>query len=381
MRLRKTGDKSGAKPEKAAPETAPETGTAAFTATALDRMRRKKKRRRLLRKLAVRLAILGVLVFLGVLTWNKLRADYRVEYNAATATVGSITNALSYSGNLQLIDSKTYTAAADGKVREVYVERNQKVTAGTKLMRVGATVYTADFDGTVDAVSVAAGDEVGAGDTLLKLVDYDHMRVNIRISAANIHEVEEGTDCRVTVSWAGAAVNAKIGVIDFSTYSGNNTVYYSSTVDVDLTGVEGVKPGMIATVTVTKEEAADAVILKADAISTAPDNTAFVYKQQADGSMAASPVTLGVSNGSYTEIREGVAAGETVYVIAAKDESQSGWASVLSSMFGSQQVNRPVTPGSWNRNSGGWGGGNSGGSGGGNSGGGTQTRNRTPSGN
>ena len=82
------------------------------------------------------------------------------------------------------------------------------------------------------------------GTALLKLVDYQHMRASIRISASNIGEVQEGTECRVTVSTAGVTVGAEIGEIDFSTYSGNNTVYYTATGDVDLSGTEGVYPGM-----------------------------------------------------------------------------------------------------------------------------------------
>ena len=74
--------------------------------------------------------------------------------------------------------------------------------------------------------------------------------------------------------------------------------------------------------------------------------------------MAVSPVTLGVSNGSYVEIREGVAEGETVYAVAKQDESAAGWAAFMQSTFGSQQVNQPA--GGWNnpgsRNSNGSGG-------------------------
>ncbi len=366
--------------EQKAPETEalPEgSATAEFSAAELARMRRRKKIRKTIRKIIVWLLILGILGFAAYLWVQKTRAEYRTEYDPYTATVGSISNALSYSGALQLKNSKTYSALSECKVRQLYVQRGDTVKEGDKLIRLSdGTTWTADFDGTIQTVSVAVGDEVSANTNLIKLVDFDHMRVNVRISAANIREVQEGTDCRVTVSTAGISVQSQIGEIDFSTYSGNNTVYYTATVDVDLTGQTGVYPGMQATVTVTQEEATDVVILKTDAISTTSDNTAFVYKQQEDGTMAASTVTLGVSNGSYVEIKEGVENGETVYVVVEKDEAATGWAAILQSTFGSQQVNTPTMPGGFGGGSGGWGGG-SGGFGGGEGGTRTPGRNNT----
>ena len=351
-------------PGEVTPEIA-ESATAEYSAVELARTRLRRKRRKRIRKAVIWVLVLGVLGFGGYLWVQKTRAEYRTVYDPYTAQVGSISNALSYTGALQLRDSRTYTAPAGAKVREIYVQRGDTVKEGDKLLRLSdGTAFTADFDGTVQSLEVAKGDEVAAGANLLKLVDFDHMRVNIRISAANIGEVQEGTDCRVTVSLAGVTVRSKIGEIDFSTYSGNNTVYYTAAVDVDLTGESGVYPGMQATVTVTKEEAADVVVLRVEAIGTAPDNTAFVFKQQEDGTMAVSPVTLGVSNGSYVEIREGVAEGETVYAVAKQDESAAGWAAFMQSTFGTQQINRPAggwnNPGSGTRNGSGGSGGNGG---------------------
>ena len=83
----------------------------------------------------------------------------------------------------------------------------------------------------------------------------------------------------------------------------------------------------------------DVVILKMDVISTALDNSAFVYVQQEDGTMAQQPITVGVSNGNYVEIKEGLADGDTVYVVAKKEESETG---LFAGLFGTTQVNAPA---------------------------------------
>ena len=86
--------------------------------------------------------------------------------------------------------------------------------------------------------------------------------------------------------------------------------------------------------TVTLDEATDVTMLKNEALSTARDNTAFVYKENANGEMEQVEVTVGVSNGNYVEIKSGVTSGETVYKIAEKEEQASGLAGLFSGLFG-----------------------------------------------
>ena len=65
-------------------------------------------------------------------------------------------------------------------------------------------------------------------------------------------------------------------------------------------------------------------------------------------------MTVGVSNGNYIEIKDGVTSGETVYKIAEKEEEATGLAALFSGLFTNRQVNRPGS----NRNGSGFGSGN-----------------------
>ena len=128
---------------------------------------------------------------------------------------------------------------------------------------------------------------------------------------------------------------------------------------VDASDVANVYPGMQVTVTVPKEEANNVVVLKMDAISTMPDNSAFVYKQDESGAMTEVPVTVGVSNGNYVEIKSGLKDGDTVYAVAEKAQTATGLNALFSGMMSTQQVNRPGNSNrnnntrNWNNNSGG----------------------------
>lgn len=314
----------------------------------------RKKRRKAIRRLIILVLVLGILGLGGYIAVRKLQADYRVTYDPYTASVGSISNSLSFSGSMQLINNTTYTASSDSKVREVYVTAGQKVNEGDKLVRLSdGTTLTADFTGTVNKVEAEKGDEVRGGDSLVQVVDFDRMKVSFRVGESNIRDVAAGQKVRVTVASVSETFDAEIGNIDYASYSGNNVAYYTATVEVDTSGVDYIYPGMQATVTIPQEEATNVVILKMDAISTAADNTAFVYKQAEDGTMTETPVTVGVSNGNYVEIKAGVSEGETVYVIKVEEETTVG--GILAGLFGSQQVNQPARQGNWN--GGGFGGG------------------------
>ena len=341
--------------------TAAENETIKAAADKPEIKKKKKGRKKKILKRIIWTVIL--LLVLGVALWSvysKLQAEYRITYDSYTATTGSISNSLSFTGSMQLINSASYTASSDAKVREIYVSEGDKVTKGTRLMRLssGETIE-AEFDGTVSAVNVEKGDEVKAGDSLLTVADFDHMKVSVRVGESNIGQVYAGQSCRVTVSSAGATFDSVIDKIDYVAYTGNNVAYYTSTVNVDTSGTENIWPGMQATVTVPLEEAKDVTVLKMDALSTARNNTAFVYKENEAGEMEQVTVSVGVSNGNYVEIKDGVTAGETVYKIAEKEEEATGLAALFSGMFSNTRVNRNNTRnrnnqgGSWNSEFGG----------------------------
>lgn len=308
-----------------------------------DNGKRRKRKKRIRRwiTLAVVLVLVGGIGFLIV---RKLQRDYTVTYDAYTTTVGTISNSLSYSGSMQLINNTTYSAEENVKVREVYVAAGDKVSEGDRLMRLSnGTTLKAEFAGTVNKVDVQKGDEVQKDASLVQISDFDHMRVSFRVGESDISQVQVGQSVRVTVASAGAVFQSTVQSIDYASYSGNNVAYYTAVTDVDTSAVQDIYPGMQATVTIPKEEVRDVVILKMDAVSTARDNTAFVYLQAEDGTMTEQPVTVGVSNGNYVEIREGLGEGETVYVVAKQEQE----ASLFAGLFGTQRVNQPM--GNFNR--------------------------------
>lgn len=321
-----------------------------------------RKKRHFLRKLLVALLIVVLLAAAALYAISSLKAAYTVTYKGYTASTGSISNALSFSGSLQLVNSETFAAGADTTVRAIDVSAGDEVKAGDRLLRLAnGEVVKAGIDGRVNVISVEEGDSVLAGDSLIQIADFNHMKVNLRVDEYDIGQVAVGQACRVTATATERQFDSTIAAIDYISASTGNVAYYTATAYVDVDA--GVYPGMQVTVTIPQEEAENVVVLSMDALSFDETNSAFVYEADADGTMIPVPVEVGVSNGSYVEIRSGLKAGDQVYAEVKTEAEASGLAELMSGMFGGQQVmpgsgmNRPSGgSGTWNRENGGFGG-------------------------
>lgn len=318
----------------------------------------KPRKRKVVRRVILIVLLLALAGGIGWFAYNSLKREYTTTYDTYTATTGSISNALSFSGNLSLINSASYTAASSSTVKAIYAPAGTDVKEDDKLLRLanGETV-TAGFDGRVNVLDFAEGDAVSAGDTLVQIADFTHLRVTFRVDEYDISDVAVGQACTVTVTALEKSYDSTIAAIDYISASTGNVAYYSATAYVDVEG--GALPGMQVTVTIPQEEAKDVVILKVDALSFDNTNQAFVYMKNDAGELEQVNVTTGVSNGNYIEITSGLSDGDEVYVEAKAEETSSG--GLLSGLFGGQQFNQPQGgpgggPGSgnWNGDRGNW---------------------------
>ena len=309
------------------------------------------RRKKLIRRIIVFLLVLLLLAGIGWFAYSSLKAEYTVTYDAYTATTGSISNALSFSGNLSLVDSETYTASSSGTVRTIYAAAGTEVREGDRLLRLnnGETI-TAGFAGRVNKLNVAEGDEVSAGAELVQIADFTHMQVSFRVDEYDIGDVSVGQACTVTVTALEKKFETTVDAIDYISSSSGNVAYYTATACVDVNDA-GVLPGMQVTVSITQEEAQDVVILKVDAISFDATNQAFVWMKNEAGELEQKTITTGVSNGNYIEVTEGLSDGDEVYVEAETEETSAA-AGLLGGLFGGQQFNQPQGgPGGFERGS------------------------------
>lgn len=296
---------------------------------------KKKRRRKRIRKLIIWLILIALAVgavYLFVLP--KLNAAATVTYDSYTTTRGSISNSMSFSGSIDVVNDETLSAESAGTVRKIYVEEGEEVVAEQKLMRLSTgQIVKASFDGEVNEISVEEGDEVSANDSLIEIVDFTNLEVSLRVDEYSMSSVYVGQACEVTVTALDQTFDSEISHINRIPSGGSSTSYY--TVTAQFSGSEDVLPGMQVTIVIPEEEADDVVILDSDALSFGQSNNAYVLVQNDDGDMEQVFVEIGVDNDNYVEITSGLDEGETVYKEVQSTQESSGISSLFSSLTSS----------------------------------------------
>ena len=295
----------------------------------------KKKKRKWLRRLIwlIVLALLGCGVyFIGL---PMLRASVTVTYDTYTATTGSISNSLSFSGSFALKDSETLFPESETTVRTIYVAAGDDVAEGDRIMRLsnGETIR-AGMDGRINTLDVAEGDSVSSNTQLAQIVDFNTLSVSIRVDEYDISDVYVGQACTITSTSQEVSFESTISSINYVSSSSGNVAYYTATADVEVS--DGVYPGMQATVTIPQESVENVVILRMDALSFDSTNQAYVWMMDENEELYQVEVEVGVDNGNYVEIKSGLSDGDTVYVEAEETTSAGGLASLLSGLGGNQ---------------------------------------------
>lgn len=247
-----------------------------------------------------------------------------------------------------------------GTVSQVHVKENTAVYNGTTLFSLKNTSFTANYDtllrqrgeleesllelltiyrdgailapmdGVVSAVDYTEEDDstllyssVTTEETEIKLLTlYPNvsMSVTIGIDEADILNLEIGQEASLTVSSVSEETfHGTVTKINKDADVSTGVTQYSAEVLLDR--VEGMLPGMTASVDVTIEGVENAMIIPVDALHQTQANY-FVYTgydpetQQYHGM---TEVTIGMQNSEYVEILSGLQIGDTVYYTKQND--------------------------------------------------------------
>lgn len=304
-------------------------------------MKKKKGKRKVLRVLIILLIL--VLIAGGFYYYRFMRPQAARDiskYAQYTAQKGTISNSLSFSGNLQLIDNETFYPSGSTKVRKIMAEEGKKVKKGTKLMRLanGQTIE-AGFDGTINKIYVSENEEVAETDALIQVADFNHMKVSVRVDEYDIGKTYVGQPCVITTTASEDQLESAISSIDFISAATSGTVaYYNAEAFVNIEDGAAIYPGMQVTMTIPLQSVKDVIILKESALSFDNMNQAYVLMMNEEHQLQPTAVEVGMSNGNYVEIKSGLNEGDTVYV--KSEQSSAGLNMMMMGGMRGQRSNR-----------------------------------------
>ncbi len=181
----------------------------------------------------------------------------------------------------------------------------------------------AEFDGIVTEVSTTQGASVAEGAQLFTVESDREVKVTVELSKYDLEKVKEGQEAEVTV--AGTAYRGTVEKISrMAENNGQNKPVVKADIRIEnpdgglFLGVEG-------KASIHTAKAAGAVLVPYEAVNT-DRNGDFCYVVK-DGRIVRQDVVTGISNDTDVEIKEGIAAGDTV-VTAADTELTEGMQAV-----------------------------------------------------
>lgn len=261
----------------------------------------------------VKWLVLLVLVGLAAGLWLRLsRQTQAVAYTEVPVGQGDLVTYYNFDGVVRAKRSQTLSAQAPDTVKTVYVAQNQRVKKGDRLYRTdsGLTVK-ADIDGELTGLFVHEGDVINAGEKTAEIIDLDDLEVQLSVDEYDVAAVVPGKAVEITVLALDRSFSGTMTSLDKNGTAAGDLSYYMASADI--ADAQDVYPGMQVSAKVLRSQALGATTLKTDAIQFDEYNTPYVLVRGADGKEAVRvDVSVGVGDGVYSEITQGLRPGDTV---------------------------------------------------------------------
>jgi HlyD family secretion protein len=211
-----------------------------------------------------------------------------------------------------------YSAATKQAALNVEIAQSDYDDAVDKLNKFNSAIadnsIVAAYSGIVESVSLSEGDALGTGTEILTVNDYDDVTIDVDVASDDMDSVAEGDSVKIAIdAYPDQDFTGKVESIGDSTYnSSTGETTYAVTVLLD-NADSTFYNGMSATVTFVTKETKTVLYIPNRAIMR-ENGTSYVYVKDEDGKQKKVEVTTGFSDGTDTEVKEGLSEGETVLI-------------------------------------------------------------------
>ena len=260
--------------------------------------------------------------------YQQAQASYEIAVKSASETLQD------YADSLEKTQATSNTTTATVELEALYDQlEDYKITA--------------PIDGVITVLNINVGDSASTSDTAAEVTNYDKMKVQIKIDEDNISALDNGTEVTVSVDALNKTYKGTIENMSKKATVSNNVSYF--TADVTFDADDDIRSGLSAEVKYLLNGVENVVSVSMSALNYNTDNTAYVLVGGNASNAQQRNVTLGISNGTYVEVKDGLAEGETVLV----KQSKTSEALISMGMGGGQRPQGQAPDGNGDGNGGG----------------------------
>jgi len=203
--------------------------------------------------------------------------------------------------------------------KEIEVAQARVISAQANLegaqAALEAATMVAPFDGVIVLVGVEKGDLVSSNAIVVTLADLTNLRVLAIVDETDISNVEIGQEVEATFdAFPGLSFLGQVLEVPLQGTLSQNVLTYE--VPVSLEGAEGValKTGMTANLNIVVGRRENALLVPAMAVQQSEEGPVVMVQDTPQGTAVATPVQVGLSDGTYVEIVSGLIEGDRVVV-------------------------------------------------------------------
>jgi len=203
-------------------------------------------------------------------------------------------------------------AALQVELRQLEVASAQ-TSLDKAIERLEAATMTAPYDGIVVAVNIESGQDINANQTVIEIVDPSIVDVSAILDEIDLSLVKKGQQATVSLdALPDITLTAEVYSISTAARTQSGVVTYPMVIRLTVPSDVELREGMSATASIIVEEASNVLLVPNQAISGSFANP--VVNVMVNDETQQRAVTLGISDGLWTEVLSGLDATDIVVV-------------------------------------------------------------------
>lgn len=233
-------------------------------------------------------------------------------FDSYVSAQNSYLNALdTYSATLNASDQQLQTLAIQLQQARAQADDTVNRLKLADLQRqIDDCTVTAPMDGIITKKVQDRGDVTISGSVMATVTNFDEMQVEIAINEYDILGVEVGKEVEIEVDALDMLYTGTISKIDKVATVSNGVSYFNSVIEFEAD--ENTRSGMSVEVRLTTNDLKQVLTVLERSIQTRDDGTTYVLVKEDEKTTREADVTVGITNGTYTQIVDGLEEGDVV---------------------------------------------------------------------
>lgn len=253
----------------------------------------------------------AIAVVITVLVALYIMNPVETAHKTVKAERGNITTYYAFSGNVSAKNRQLILSEQMMQIAEIPVSKGDKVKTGDVLIKTTAgEELKAEIDGEITKIHVEENEQIMPGTQLIEIVDYDHLEIVFKADEYDVDALEPGKEAVAEIAAIGKEITGKINDISREGQIVNGVTFFTAAMGIDSN--DKVRIGMSAEVRLLSKKAENVVKLPMDVIVFDDKNLPYVLKIGDSNSVVEEKITTGINDGTYVEVKSGVAAGENI---------------------------------------------------------------------